>query len=299
MKLAVNLFLSIFLLNPFLLMSQNIKEGFSPVKFEHLRLNVADKDSTARWYVENADLEIIPSDNKEVVCVADKDHNFMFEFTSLAGKRNEYSDIKADEFHIAFEGTNDINRIASKMLAAGGKQDGPVTIGKNGEYLINLRDPNGCVIQLMHRADPFYSPPLKSILRFEHLAFNTPNFMTSSLWFIEFIDLVIPWSKDNDSTKNNLRNYRVVFIGDTKRKMSLELFWKESFTCYFSKVNHDECHLAFVCDNPEKIAKRMVYGGAKQIGPVRTEKNGDLIIDLVDPRSFPIRLIKRKNPLLV
>jgi hypothetical protein len=43
----------------------------------------------------------------------------------------------------------------------------------------------------------------------------------------------------------------------------------------------------------------MVYGGAKIVTPARKESNGDIIIDMVDPYNFPIRLIKRAKPVLV
>lgn len=67
----------------------------------------------------------------------------------------------------------------------------------------------------------------------------------------------------------------------------------------FAKMSHEECHIAFTSNDPEKLAKRMVYGGAKIIGKVQKSSNGDMIIDLVDPSNFPIRLIKRKKQVLV
>ena len=66
----------------------------------------------------------------------------------------------------------------------------------------------------------------------------------------------------------------------------------------FAKMKHDEVHVAYLTTEPEKLAKRMVYGGAKIVTELKKSSNGDLIIDLVDPSGFPIRLIKRIRPIL-
>jgi predicted enzyme related to lactoylglutathione lyase len=81
--------------------------------------------------------------------------------------------------------------------------------------------------------------------------------------------------------------------------MSMELFGKKEVDITFAKMKHEECHIAFLTDDLEKLAKRMVYGGAKIIEPLKKEANGDVIIDLLDPSNFPIRLIKRKKPVLI
>lgn len=284
---------------PVILFSQNEKELLSAVQFEHIRINVADKEATSKWYVENVGLVMIPSKNKEILYVADKDHNFMLELSSIPGLKNKYFDINIDAFHLAFEGHKTIEAVAEKMLANGGVQEGKLYTNKIGDYVMNIRDPNGFNTQLLHRVNPFFSKPVKSSIRFEHFAFNTPDQKSTALWFVEFIDLRIPWSKDIDTLNNNFRNYRVPYVGDAGRNMSLELFGKKEVDITFAKMKHEECHIAFLTDEPEKLAKRMVYGGAKIIGPVKKEANGDVIIDLLDPCNFPIRLIKRKKPVLI
>lgn len=284
---------------PVLVFAQNKKEILSPVKFEHLRINVADKEATAKWYVENVGLEIMPSKNKEVVYVADKDHNFMLELSSIPNIRKTYFDIHIDAFHMAFEGHKTIEAVADKMLANKGVQEGTLYRNLVGDYVMNVRDPNGFTSQLIHRVNPFFAKPVKSTIRFEHFAYNTPDQKITALWMVEFMDLNIPWSKDIDTTKNNYRNYRVPYVGDAARSMSLELFGKKEVDMTFAKVSHQECHIAFTTNDPEKLAKRMVYGGSKIVGDVQKCANGDIIIDLLDPSNFPIRLIKRGKPILV
>ena len=284
---------------PAIVFAQNKKEVLSPVQFEHLRINVANKVATAKWYVENVGLEIIPSSDDQFIYVADKDHNFMLELSSIPNVRNTYFDIHIDAFHMAFEGHKSIKQVSEKMLANGGVQEGVLYTNLIGDYVMNVRDPNGFTSQLLYRVNPFFSKPLKSTIRFEHFAFNTPDQKISALWFVEFMDLNIPWSKDIDTTKNNYRNYRVPYVGDVGRNMSLELFGKKEVEMTFAKMSHEECHIAFATNDPEKLAKRMVYGGAKIIGAVQKRSNGDMIIDLVDPSNFPIRLIKRKKQVLV
>ncbi len=277
---------------PVLSVSQNIKEKLPNVKFEHLRVNVLDKEATAKWYVENVGLEIIPSSNDQYIYVADKDHNFKLELSSIAGIKNTYNDIPVDGFHLAFEGHKSIQHVAEKMITNGGVQEGELYTNKIGDYVMNVRDINGFNAQLIHRVDPFFSKPVKSSIRFEHFAFNTPDQKTAALWYIEFMDLKMPWSKDID--KNNLeRNYRVPYVGDVENNMSLELFGKD-LKCFLSNLPHNVIHIAFSTDMPEEIAKRMILGGATQVGETKSI-DGDVIIDLYDPNKIPLRLIKRKK----
>jgi len=293
LMMRITLFLLMF---PLLGISQNLKEKIAPVQFEHLRMNVPDKEATAKWYVENVGLEIIPSTNDQFVYVADKDHNFMLELSSFPGIKNNYNNISIDGFHLAFEGHKSIKEISEKMLANGGVQEGELYTNLIGDYVMNVRDPNGFTSQLIHRVNPFYGHPVKSTIRFEHFAFNTPDQKTAALWYIEFLDLIIPWSKDIDKTTFE-RNYRVPYVGDADNNMSLELFGKD-IESSLSNQPHEVIHIAFLTDEPEQLAERLVYGGAVQVGDKQIEKNGDVIIDIYDPNKMPIRLIKRKKVIL-
>ena len=78
----------------------------------------------------------------------------------------------------------------------------------------------------------------------------------------------------------------------------MELFGKKEVDLTLAKMKHDEVHIAFLTEDPQKLAKRMVYGGAKIVTALKKCSNGDLMIDLVDPTGFPIRLIKRKKAIL-
>lgn len=290
--------LGLLALLPVMAEAQNLKEDLAPLRFEHVRLNVADAAATARWYMENADLEILPGAPAGLFYVADKDHNFMMEFSQIPGLKTNYSDVPVDGFHLAFEGHKTIEAVAEKMLAHGARPEGEIYRNKIGDYVLNVRDPNGLTFQLLHRVQPFYAKPEKSTLRFEHFAFNTPDQKGTALWYVEFLGLAIPWSKDIDVTNRYFRNYRVPYVGDHGRNMSLELFGKPDVEMTFGKMNHEVCHLAFTTGDPEKWAKQMVYGGARQVGPPRKEANGDLVVDLFDPSQFPVRLIKRSQPVL-
>lgn len=280
-----------------ILFAQNKKEKLASLRFEHLRINVADKQATANWYVENVGLEIIPTKNSEFVYVGDKDRNFMLELSSYPDIRNSYADISIDAFHMAFEGHKTISKVAEKMLAAGAVQEGVLYQNKIGDYVMNVRDLNGFTSQLIHRVNPFFSEPVKSTIRFEHFAYNVPDQKIASLWLVEFMNLQIPWSKDIDTTQNNFRNYRVPYVGDAGNNMSLEVFGKPIENSLLNQP-HNVIHIAFTTSQPEKMAERMVYGGAKMVGTPRREINGDFIIDLYDPVGVPIRLIKRKKQIL-
>jgi len=89
MKTLKKSILFVLLFVPAMIFAQNQKEVLASVKFEHLRINVADKAATAKWYVDNVGLEIIPSKSKEFIYVADKDHNFMIELSQIPGIKNK------------------------------------------------------------------------------------------------------------------------------------------------------------------------------------------------------------------
>ncbi len=104
---------------PYLVSGQHQKEKLPPVLFEHLRVNVSDKAATAAWYVENVGMEIVPTENKGVVYVAVRDHNFIFEFSPIPGLRTNYADTHIDGFHCAFEGHKTIEAVGEKMGSSG------------------------------------------------------------------------------------------------------------------------------------------------------------------------------------
>lgn len=282
---------------PTLFFAQNKKEELSAVTFEHLHLNVADMHKTAQWYVDNVDLEIIGSANKNLIYLTDKDHNYMIELSQISGLKNKYHDIDLNSFHLAFEGHKTIEKVAKKMLENGAKQQGKLYTNKVGDYVLNLKDINGFNTQLIHRSDAFYDQPVKSSIRFEHFAFNTPDQKIAALWYIQFMNLVIPWSKDIDKKKDLFRNYRVPYIGDIENRMTLELFGKDAVNSLANQP-HNVIHIAFATNEPEKLAKQMIYGGAKKVGETQFLDNGDIVIDLYDQIQTPIRLIKRNKKIL-
>ena len=237
---------------PFLLCSQNKKEKLPPVSFEHLHLNVADMHKTAKWYVDNVGLEIITSKNNDVVYLSDKDRNYMMELSQIQNIKNNYENDDLNSFHLAFEGHKTIEKVAEKMLKNGAKQQGELYTNKVGDYVLNLKDINGFNLQLIHRSDAFFDQPIKSDIRFEHFAFNTPEQKTATLWYVQFMNLVIPWSKDIDKM-NSKRNYRVPYIGDYENKMTLELFGKEVVST-FANQPHDVIHIAFATKTHENLA---------------------------------------------
>jgi len=297
MKKQINLLLLSILLFPAIVFAQNKKEDLPPVLFEHLHINVADKEATAKWYVDNIDLEILESANEEVIYVADKDHHFMFEFSTIDGIKNSYFDVDINAYHMAFEGHSSIETIAKNALKKGAVQEGNISTNKVGDFVLNLRDINGFVCQLIHRVDMFYDQPSKSAVRFEHFAYNTPDQKNTALWYIQFMNLNIAWSKDIRKDSLMWRNYRVPYLGDQANRMTLELFAKD-VPVGIANLPHEVVHIALSCDEPHKLAKQMVYGGAKKVSD-SVNAQGDIIIDIYDPIGVPLRILKRKKPLLL
>jgi hypothetical protein len=289
MKYLVRALSCIVLLSSFGVLAQK-EETRSSISFEHLHINVKDKEATAKWYIENIDLEELPTSNLDVSYVTDKDSNFKLELSSYTGFKNTYEDIEVSDFHLAFEGHKSIKSISDKALSNGGKQLGDLYTNKIGDYVLNLKDINGFNLQLIHRVNAFYSQPEKSVIRFEHFAFNTEDQKIAALWYVEFMDLLIPWSKDIIKDKNNLRTYRVPYIGDMDRNMTFELFSKDVPRSLMN-LTHKVIHIAFKVSDIAIVSERMVYGGAKKVNELK-DKTGSLIqVDLYDPQGTPIRLL--------
>ena len=302
-------------------------------EFEYVHINVPDKMETADWYVKYLDMEKVASSDTSVIYLTDKDHNFMIEFGSDSTLKNTHNEVPFDAYHLAFNAKQGQIALGKTLIANGAKSvnrkgqptvDLPAdslpnatsnpSINTQGDYVYRFKDKNGMNVELVRRVDPFYPVGMKSDLRFEHFAFNVKNQLVSALWYTEAMGLTQPWSKDINTSTNFISNYRVAYVGDVEKRMTLEIY-ADTAKLYTSidssysyhNLSHGVIHIGFSTNNPDSLAKFMIKLGAKGKVPVAdlvnkydkvTLANGDEYVDLRDPRGAPIRLIKRKLKLL-
>jgi predicted enzyme related to lactoylglutathione lyase len=269
----------------------------NPIRFEHLGLNCVNQIETADWYMKYMGLvELWQKDNRRVIYIGDADGNFSLELYTKEAK-DKLSNLNTDAFHIAFEG-NDIEALSKKMIEGGSIQIGKTSVSAIGDVVIDIADPWGNKLQLIHRKEPFFTKPVKSSLRFEHIGLNVENQMVTALWYSEFMGLVIPFSKD-PTGPNKSSNYRAPYVGDPSGHMSLELYSKpKTAVGNYGALDTTASHLAFAVNDAATVAAKMVKGGATQLATPNVNTVGDVVIDLRDPWGVNIQLVQRKAPFL-
>jgi catechol 2,3-dioxygenase-like lactoylglutathione lyase family enzyme len=259
------------------------------IKLKYIALNVPDKMAAAEWYHNTLGFTIIKENNK--IYVSDAGGHFRINFFSDPSQKNSYSDVSYDACHIALE-CSDLAFWEQTILSAGGKYNTPPRHNLIGDAVIDVRDPNGIMIQLVHRLHPFYSyTPGK--LRFEHLALNMTGQKDAALWYVEFMGLTIPWSKDPADSTRAVSTYRIPYVGDPGNNMSME-FLSTGAERDYTKLGFNVSYIVFEVKDARALAKRMAYGGAKQVGEAEKDSAGNLTIRLRCPWGNMLELYQAK-----
>ena len=118
--------------------------------FEHIGVNVADKEAFTRWYTENLGVTVIRDVPGKMSFLADSEGQVIMEVYSNPDA--PVLDFKETHFltlHVAFE-ADDPENAARALVAAGARIVDPAK--KAGEdILIMLKDPFGLSLQLIKR----------------------------------------------------------------------------------------------------------------------------------------------------
>lgn len=264
--------------------AQNIRLSF-------IALNVPDKMAAAHWYENTLKFKLVKVNN-EAAYVSDEGGNFMFKFFSDPAQKNNYADVSFDACHIAME-SDSIGYWEKRILAAGGSYNTPPRHNMIGDAVIDMRDSRGIMIQLIYRVRPYYSH-VSGSLRFEHLALNMTQQKDAALWYVEFMGLTIPWSKDPANATRKVSNYRIPYVGDPGRNMAMEFLSTDSVRQY-TKLGFGVSYVGFEVKDASALAKKMIYGGAEQISEPEKNKQDGLVIKLRCPWGNMLELIEKQN----
>ncbi len=267
----------------------NLSATAQYIKFKYLALNVPNKMAAAQWYKNTLGFKII-TNNKDVY-VSDAGNNFRIKFLADPTQKSNYKDVSFDACHIALE-SDSMHYWSQRILKAGGSYNTPPRLNAIGDAVIDMRDPNGFMIQLIYRVHPYYTHTPGS-LRFEHLALNMSNNKDAALWYVEFMGLTIPWSKDPADSTRAVSNYRIPYVGDPGHNMAME-FLTTGDTRPYTQLGFGVSYIAFEVSNARKLAKNMIRGGAKQVGDIQKNSNGDIAICMRCPWGNMIQLIQTK-----
>lgn len=135
----------------FTLFSGFIMSANASIRFEHVAIDVENPKAVAEWYVKNMGLTII-SESQKMIFVGDPDHHCMFELYKKPGVKNRYSSLSHAASHVAF--STDDAVVLSKKLVNGGAKVLKQFTNPVGDTVINMKDPWGNNLQIIHRVKP-------------------------------------------------------------------------------------------------------------------------------------------------
>lgn len=120
-------------------------------RFEHLAINVENPTAVADWYVKYLGLTIV-SASKKMIFVRDAGGHFMFELYKKTGAKGSYSSLNHAATHVAFA-VDDADALSKKMVEGGAKIL-KTTTNPVGDTVIDMTDPWGNMLQVIHRVKP-------------------------------------------------------------------------------------------------------------------------------------------------
>lgn len=121
--------------------------------FEHFGLNVADKQQTVDWYVENLGLKVVRDVPGKMAFLADANGVVMLEvYRNSGAPQLAFSQTDALAFHMAFE-VDDAAESAERLVQAGATIVDPFKRAGD-DAMVMLRDPFGVALQLVQRGNP-------------------------------------------------------------------------------------------------------------------------------------------------
>jgi catechol 2,3-dioxygenase-like lactoylglutathione lyase family enzyme len=147
---------------------------------------------------------------------------------------------------------------------------------------------NGCGGDGSNRSvvpDEARPQPLPFKLRFEHIAVNANNPREMADWYCHHLGLKVIRERPSDG---------YLYIGDTQGHFMLELYASVGLPGpSYSSLTHRASHICFMTDNVRLVRQRLIDAGARSLGAVQTNAEGDLIAKLRDPWGNPIQFVER------
>ena len=118
--------------------------------FEHIGLNVSDKDAAVGWYVENLGLSVVRDVPGKMAFLADAGGIVILEiYSNENAGRLDFAATDPLAVHLAFE-VDDPEEAARRLQEVGATvHDPPKRAGDDS--MVMLRDPFGLALQLVHR----------------------------------------------------------------------------------------------------------------------------------------------------
>ena len=123
---------------------------------------------------------------------------------------------------------------------------------------------------------------------FAHTGLNVVDMDAAASWYVENLKLTIARKVEGTMT----------FLADPTGRVILELYANPSAAVLELPATHWlTFHLAFLVDDPEAAAEKLLAAGATIYDAYKLTPAGDQMIMLQDPFGLSIQFIKRSQPM--
>lgn len=128
-------------------------------------------------------------------------------------------------------------------------------------------------------------------MKIEHTAFNVEDPLAMGRWYVEHLGLKVK--------RRTVDAPYAHFLADDSGTVMIEIYGnKEAPLPDYRSMSPAELHLAFVSNDVEQDARRLIAAGATQVGDFDTAPNGDRFAMLRDPWGLAVQLVKRATPMI-
>ncbi len=123
---------------------------------------------------------------------------------------------------------------------------------------------------------------------FAHVGLNVENMDAVCDWYMLNLNLTIARRVEGATT----------FLADPTGRVIVEFYANSTAVVMDYKASHFlTFHLAFLVDDPDAVASRLISAGATVADEAKTTPTGDRMVMLRDPFGICLQFIRRSEPM--
>jgi catechol 2,3-dioxygenase-like lactoylglutathione lyase family enzyme len=123
---------------------------------------------------------------------------------------------------------------------------------------------------------------------FAHTGLNVADMEAAAAWYVENLNLIVARKVEGTA----------IFLADPTGRVVLELYSNPAAPVLdFPEVHFLTLHLAFLAEDPQAAADKLIAAGARIAEVFKVTPAGDKMIMLQDPFGLSIQFIRRFEPM--
>lgn len=123
---------------------------------------------------------------------------------------------------------------------------------------------------------------------FAHIGMNVPDVDAVTDWYVRHLGLTVVRRTDGG----------MVFLADPTGRVVAEFYSNPAAAVLDFHSSHPlTLHLAFLAEDPDAMAERLIAAGATVAEAAKTTPAGDRMVMLRDPFGICVQLIRRAAPM--